>query len=299
MKDFSTTLLTNEKSRQTQPAFLYHISYEDGAEYFFTDYDQPITISGGTSVGFADPQTFTPVQISHDPPVADTETKSQAVNVQLAATDVELRKYFVSAPTKQITIEIFRVNSSSLPGELQFADLYMDFSGIALSVGFAGAIITASFLPPVLQEDRQIPSRFYQKTCNNRLGDKYCTVDLTAWATTVTVAAVNRVDRTIEFTNLHFTNLFVITDESFSGGKIIDSLGNKVGVLLGEANTGAGTKLWLNWWPGFTVGDTITVYPGCLKIPRICGVGMFNNFANFGGTPCIPITNPVVNSIIV
>lgn len=295
MKDQSAILQAAENSRTTLPAFLYFLSYEGGATYFWTGFDQDFTVVGSTR--FSDPQVFTSCQINHTPPVEETETRSQGVTVSLAATDTELRKYLITAPSKQIDIEIYRVNmANGFTGEVNFDDLYMEFKGTATSIAFKGYVISASFLPPVLHEDRQVPAFFYQKTCNHQLGNKFCTVDLTPWATTITVAAVNRVDKTIDFTNHTFANAVTITDESFTGGKLTDASGNRVGILIGEANVGAGTRIWLNWWPGINVGDTIVVSPGCLKIPRAC-IG-FNNFANFGGTPCIPATNPVTNGVI-
>ena len=300
MKDQTTNLRNAEIARKTQPGFLYYFTYEGGSDNFFTSYDLDITIQNPPLGKWADPQIFTSAQISHSPFVEDSEVKSNPISVSLAATDVALRKYFLTAPSRQIDVEIYRLNSSTLPGPINYADLYMDFKGVCVSVGFKSYMIQASFLPPVLKEDRQVPAFFYQKTCNHKLYGKYCGLTQGAWTNTSTITGVNRVNKTVDIADLTVgTAAKTITKETFQGGMVVDSAGNKIGIIAGEMlPSAAGVRLWLNYWPGtMFVGGTIAVSAGCLKIVRICD-RFFGNAGNFGGTPCIPITNPVLNGII-
>lgn len=302
MKDQSATLRTAEQQRQTRPAFLY-VFNQEGTRYFFTSYDADISLTGGP-LGWADPQTFTRATVAHEQPGSESEEISaEPWKIGLAANDTLLRSYFALASTKTIAIQIFRLNSANLPGPIAFGDVYMDFSGVLDSVGFAGYSITATCLVPAVLENRNVPSFFYQKTCNHKIYGEFCGVIKGNFALSTTVAASNRVNRTVDFAVLTMNvdspvREITITRETFQGGYLEDSDGNKVGISACEI-VGSSTRLWLNWWPGATLdtGENFTVYPGCLNIVRVCR-DFFNNVANFGGTPFVPATNPATNSII-
>lgn len=302
MKEQSTALRAAEASRQIQPAWLYRITY--GAEtYFFTGYDKPISVAGGPGDKMDDPQTFLSVPIEHVPPRESADVNSQPTTVALAANDTLLRRYFVTAPTGSIEIEIWRVNSASLPGPIDYGDLYLDFKGVCQSVSFAGYQIEAAFLAPVQSEERTVPGYFYQKTCNHVLGNRYCGVNRENFKRVTTLDAVDRVNKTVDITVTAFNvdsppRSHTVTNETFQGGSLIDSASNQIGIIACESVSAGVWRLWLAFWPGtLTAGATVTAYMGCLKIVRICD-DTFANKPNFGGMPYIPITNPATNSIL-
>lgn len=301
MKSQSSNLRSAEIKRNTQPAFVYFFEYEGGTNYYFTSFDSDIVVSGELTGKFANPQTFTSAQVSHTPFVEDSSVKSNPITVSLAASDTALRKYFLTAPSQTINVEIYRINSASLPGPITYADLYMDFKGTCIGIGFKGYLIQASFLPPILQEDRQVPAFFYQKTCNHKLYGTFCGLTQSAWTNTSTITGISRLNKTIDVADLTIgTAARTITAETFQGGMIVDPAGNKIGIIAGELlPASAGVRLWLNSWPGtLIVSGTVALSAGCLKVPRICDI-FYGNMGNFGGTPCIPITNPALNGIVV
>lgn len=300
MKSQSSTLRTAETGRQIQPAFVYFFTYENGGNYYFTNYDSDIVISGGPAGKFTNPQTFISAQVDHSPFVEDSNIKSTPIAVSLAASDTQLRKYFLTAPSQRIDVEIYRINSAALPGPIAFADLYMDFRGTCTGMTFKGYLVQGNFLPPILQEDRQVPAFFYQKTCNHRLYGPFCGLIQSDWTNASTITGISRINKTVDIADLTIgTAAKTITAETFQGGMVIDSAGNKIGIIAGELlPASAGVRLWLNYWPGtLAVSGSIQVSAGCLKVLRICDQ-FFGNAGNFGGTPYIPITNPVLNGIL-
>lgn len=302
MKEQSANLRAAESSRQTQPAWLYRITFQ-GDVYFFTGYDKDITIDNGPGGLMSDPQVFTSVPIDHQPPKEAADINSQPTSVALAANDTLLRRYFVSAPTGEIGITIWRVNSATLPGPIEYADLYQDFKGICQSVAFAGYQIEASFLAPVQQEDRTVGNFFYQKTCNYKLGGVGCGVNRENFKLVTTLAAVDRISKTVTIEDETMmagspSASITISAETFQGGELVDAAGNRIGIVACEVLESGERRLWLGHWPGtLTVSASVTLYMGCIKIVRVCE-DTFNNKANFGGFPYIPVTNPSTNSII-
>lgn len=301
MKEQSTNLRAAEQLRQTQPAFLYLINH-GGTKYFFTNYDADIVIDNGTAGGMSDPQTFTRSQIDHAPAEESAELNSQPVVVMLAANDVELRKYFLTAPTKEISVSIYRINSALLPGPLEYEDLYLEFVGICQSVSFVGYQIDATFLSSVQNQERQIPNFYFQKTCNVPLFSAFCGLNKELHKLTTTCAAVSRANKTIDIANTTIdigspARTETITAETFQGGRLRDASNNEIGIVACEPISG-GTRLWLAYWPGtLAVSSAVVVYTGCLKIVRVCN-DFYENKANFRGMPYIPVTNPAVNSIV-
>lgn len=301
MKDQSTNLREAEEARQTQPAFLYLVNH-GGTKYFFTNYDTAIVIDNGSAGGFSDPQTFASTQIDHAPAEESAELSSRPVVLMLAANDTELRKYFLTAPAKEISLSVYRVNSALLPGPIEYADLYLEFSGICQSVSFAGYQIDATFLPLVQNQERQIPNFYFQKTCNVPLFSSFCGLNKELHKLTTTCAAINRANKTIDIANTTVSigspsRVEDITAETFQGGRLRDVDGNEIGIIACEPISG-GTRLWLAYWPGtLAVSGTVVLYTGCLKIVRVCN-DFYENKANFRGMPYIPVTNPAVNSIV-
>ena len=300
MKAQSTNLRAAEQLRATQPFYLYVVLY-NGVRSYYAGYDKDVIIENGPAV-WSEPQTFAASQISHKIGDESVEPSGMATSVSVPASDTELRKYFLTCPSRSLAIEIYRGNSALLPGPVDYTDLQNEMKGVGQSVGFAGYVLQAAFLPRPYQESSIVPQFKYQKLCNHRLGNRYCKVILANYATATTIAAISRVNRTVDIANTTISvdvpaRVLTISSETFFGGKLVDVDGNIIGIVACEVITG-GTRLWLNWWPGtLAVSGAITIYPGCMRIKRVCDE-TFQNLSNFGGTPYIPITNPATNSII-
>lgn len=301
MKTQSSNLRTAERNQQTRPAFVYHFNYE-GTHYYFTNFDQDVIISGGPAGKMANPQTFLSSQIEHSRPERTFDVSPASVGLVLPATDTELRKWFLTTPVKTIDVEIWRLNSALLPGPVAYADLFMEFRGVVDAIGFDDYNITANAVSLMLQEDRPIPRFNNQYSCNHQLYGTFCGVIQAVFETTVSIAAVNRVDKTVQI-NITSVNVgnpirnIVITEDFFEGGLAIDNQGNKIGIVSSALVPATGVKLHLQWWPyQLAPGQNITVYPGCNRTKKHCHE-RFENVFRFGGFPFIPASNPAIDGI--
>jgi hypothetical protein len=279
---------TQERSQTPHRTYLYRFNYE-GTNYYYAAYDQDISVNGGPVAKMADPQTFTAAIIGHTNPDESLDSAPQAVTVSLSATDTELRKYFITASPKKIDVEVWRVNSASMPGPLAYAsDMKMLFKGIVHSISYDDEIVTAVCITQMLQEDMPIPRFYYQKLCNHHLYDQTpgsCQVNSSLYSASLTIDTLNRPSSYIEFNSLTSIN-------------VQDALGNKMGIMVCQPLTGpTRVRLWLSWMPRtLLAGNSVTIFCGCLHIKRVCHT-LFANLHRFGATPYVPVSNPALDGI--
>jgi hypothetical protein len=293
-----------ERSQTIKRTHLYRFNYE-GTNYYFAGYDQDVTVTGGPGAKMADPQVFAAAQIAHSNMEESMDSVPSAVAVNLAAIDTELRKYLLSVSPKSVDVEIWRVNSASLPGSLAYgSDLKMIFKGVLDSISFDDLIVSANCVTLLAQEDRPVPRFNYQKQCNHSLYGAQCGVNKALYSASVTITGINKQSQYID---LAMTTINVgsparsvtVTAETFAGGFVEDSESpvNKMGIIACDLPGGGVTRLWLNWMPRtMAAGQSATIYCGCLKIKRVCDA-LFFNLPNFGGQPYIPILNPAVDGV--
>lgn len=303
MKEQPADFRASERSQTLRRTYLYHFKY-DSTHYYYCAYDEDLTLNGGPVAKMSDPQVFTAAQIGHSNIEESMESAPRAVAVTLSATDAALREYFISVSPKVIEVEIWRVSSAALPGDLEYdEDVRMCFRGEVDSISFDDVSITVNCVTLLLQEARTIPQFHYQRMCNHQLYSEFCGVNKALFNVSVSLSALNRPALYVQIPTTSINvgspaRAVTVTEETFQGGYIEDALGNKIGILVGEVlPAAAGTRLYLNYLPlTLANGATVTVYCGCLYIKRVCHE-MFNNLPNFGGTPYVPKNNPAVDGI--
>lgn len=305
MKSQPSAFRTQERSQTPHRTWLYHFDHA-GTHYYFAAYDRDLTVTGGPVAKMADPQLFPAAQISHTNPEESMEAAPRAVSVSVAAPDQELRKYLVSVPPKQIGVDIWRVNSAALGSgsSLAYATaLWQVFRGIVTAVGFDDVIVTAECVTQLLQEDRLIPRFNYQKLCNHMLYGPQCGLNKALFSVSLSIAALNRISTYIDVSSTTVnvdspSRTLTIAPDTFEGGVVEDSLGNKMGIYACEVlPASAGTRLWLAWMPrSLAVAQTVTLSLGCIHIKRVCHETFFN-LPNFGGTPFVPVSSPAIDGI--
>src|SRR5881397_4047262 len=119
-KSQPSSLRSADLTQATKPCFLYRFDH-GGVRYFYTNFDQDVTLIGGPASRMSDPQMFVAAQIEHDRPEQTIEAAPKQVAVSLAAVDEALRIHFISSPLAQIDVEVYRVNSAALPGPVDYA----------------------------------------------------------------------------------------------------------------------------------------------------------------------------------
>lgn len=128
--------------------------------------------------------------------------------------------------------------------------------------------------------------RYYNRTCEARLGDAYCNVDLAA--STQSGKTVG----TIITARQKFASDATGAEGFFTHGKITFTSGDNTG-LTGEVKKfeADGTiSLWLAMPFDIDPGDLFTIEPGCDRLASTC-IDKFNNIVNFRGYPFIPGTD--------
>lgn len=301
MKTQPTNYRTSERSQTPTRTFLYRFKHS-GVNYFYTNLDADVVVTGGPVADMSDPQTFTSAPVGHTNTEESLDSVPRAVTVALGATDVQLRQYFLTVPPQPIEVQIWRVSSSALPSVAYGSDVVPVFRGLVSAVGFDDMQINAACETQLAQEDRQIPRFHYQKLCNHMLYGPDCGLDKTLFQVSKTIDALNHASSYVDFI---FSTINIdsparshtITAQTFEGGYFTDTHGNVVTVTAGELLAGSRVRLWCNFLPKtLNAGDTVTLQMGCIHVKRVCNDN-FWNLPRFGGTPYIPTNNPAVDGI--
>ncbi len=281
MQNQPDNLRAAERANETQPAYLYHLTH-GSSHYWLTSYDHDIVTTGSVA------QTWSSAQIAHDMGEGSADLSKQQATVALAVLDSEFRRYFLTAPPRRATIEIYRVNGA-LPGPLDFAaNAYMEFSGLALGPAFGDTTINITFASVLSQEDRAILRFNYQPQCNHMLYGGGCLVDRDAHKITKTVAAASRTERSIDCAITTVPNASggttAVTAQSFEGGYLLEvATGNMVGIVSTQLLGSGVVRLFLQWWPAtLAVSSSVTLFKGCRHTVEGCRDDFDNVAGQFG-----------------
>lgn len=137
--------------------------------------------------------------------------------------------------------------------------------------------------------NQNFPRNIYQPGCRFNLGDVGCTVNVATFAETHTVEASSSksiIQTTVTNAQIGYFDLGKVT---FTSGEL-NGLSRSIRVCQFGA---PGQITLLGPMPSAPqVGDTFTMFPGCDKTTGLNGCTKFNNIANYGGMPFIPV--PVV-----
>lgn len=157
---------------------------------------------------------------------------------------------------------------------------------------------------------RNILTRKFQKTCPNKIYDRFCGLVFADWAVAVTVASISGLDVTFtvnptqvidELGNPVFdvNNNPVMETKTYALGYFTRGLLKKDGVftfVLDHTSTALKVRLYRQHI-GLQVGDVVQLAPGCDQSLALCD-SRFNNHLRFAGYPNMPNENPVNNQII-
>jgi hypothetical protein len=150
--------------------------------------------------------------------------------------------------------------------------------------------------------DRQIPRRLYQSGCNWAVYETRCGVARANWQYRGTVAGWNGGAMLLSLTGLVSMsdpiNAAVIAEHAFAAGYLYAGAGAEVQCrMLSDSSAVAAGALQVALATAFATvpanGTFVYLYPGCDGTISKCQ--WFNNYANFGGFPFIPASNPTTN----
>lgn len=159
------------------------------------------------------------------------------------------------------------------------------------------------------QQNKNILTRKFQKTCSNKIYDRICGLNIEDWSVEVTVTAISGL--TVSYS----VNPTVVLDEN--GDPVLDGEGNPVteiksypnnyfsrgvlhdfGVFTSVMSSTSSTVNLGRQHFGLQVNDTVKLAPGCDQTRTGPCHALFNNTFRFMGFPNIPNSNPVNDQII-
>lgn len=159
------------------------------------------------------------------------------------------------------------------------------------------------------QQNKNILTRKFQKTCSNKIYDRICGLNIEDWSVEITVTAISGL--TVTFT----VNPTPLLDEN--GDPVLDGEGNPVteikaypnnyfsrgvlhesGIFTSVMSSTANTVILGREHYGLQVGDVVKLAPGCDQTRIGPCHTLFNNTLRFMGFPNIPNSNPVNDQII-
>lgn len=233
----------------------------------FTSSDADVTVDGAT-------YTAAPLQRT-----AIEQTPERARNgIRIScARDFPIADLFrVTSPTDVISVTIIRYHRAE---PLNSITLWM---GRVLNAEWRGLSADLSCEPVSASLTRTGLRRLYQKQCPHVLYGAACGVSKVAQGIATTVTAASGVTLTVAA---------LTGGKPYAGGFVEWLLDD--GMIERRFITGvASLALTLSQpFQGITVGQAVTVYPGCNHTTGTCS-SVYGNLANFGGFPYIPTKNP-------
>lgn len=184
--------------------------------------------------------------------------------------DVAVACGYLSTPT-EMTVEIWATHVGENDHEVIWVGTATGYvtSGLMLNI-MTGNALQNSIAGPMA-------SIIYQTMCNHVLYDARCKVDRPTFTTAAVVTAIG--DAVIQVGDDGVAN-----GELIAGEIINDRTGERRLIISNITNT-----LTISYdFDDILVGDTVSLSQGCLHNTDDC-VNRFNNIANYGGFPFIPV----------
>ena len=274
MRNVPASLQASLDDGATTLARCWKIERSDGIAFGFTDHDQPLTFEGVTfepDSGFTASSAEASTGLapgSHD---VSGILKSERINAKdlvrglYAGADVSLFLVDWSDPSSRILLSRGQIGGVKRNGVTLQAEI----------VGLSDRL-------------NQPLGRAYVHSCECRLGDAKCTIDLGVDELTGT-GSVTGFDDVHQF---NAAGLESFEDGWFTGGEVTWLTGENAGSRTHvKAHQRAGTlvqiEMWLTPEMPMNIGDSFSITAGCDKTVSDCRT-KFDNLLNFRGFPHMP-----------
>ena len=176
---------------------------------------------------------------------------------------------------------------------------------------YYGEVATADVEPPFITADCEsmssifdgnIPRRLYQNGCNWNLFETVCGMIADNWKWTAVVVSWDPANFQLVIGTLASTNAATLAEHFFACGHVkVTTGGNDYQRLIGDSAAIAAGQVTLILAQALAVapaaGDVVTLWVGCDGQASTC-INKFNNYAQFGGFPLMPVGNPSVLRIV-
>lgn len=241
-----------------------------GTTYRYTTADVPVTYGGAT---------FTPSGFAREA-MRQTDSATESGTLEMTfAPDHPFAAIFMNTygTTHPMTVTVRARHRSDVGGE--FVTVFLGQSAAATLTSTSLKIVFASAQARLT---RTIPRLAISRNCPFLLYDSYCGALESAFQWSSTISAISGKTLTIAGLSNHSD------DKQFFVGGLI----RKANVIRGYIERQAEDEITLlQGTMELKAGDAVTLSAGCDRLQLTCK-NRFNNAANFGGHPSLPVRNP-------
>lgn len=260
------TLTSHIASGDSTVCYCWVIRRRDTVTIGFTDHDEDVSVDGVTCLSTTG-ITTTKFAQSLGLDADDLEVEGVIDNDQLTEADIRGGVY------DDATVDLYIVNWSNPTEFMHLAHgtlgAVYEAEGGAFKTDFRSMAHTLG----------QPVGRTYQRTCDAKLGDARCGVDLSNPLFRATTTVVTVSDQT-----MNVASLAAYADDWFTLGKVVTVDGVECGI---RRHIGTRLDLWQRPPVIIAPGTVVTVIAGCKQDAETCRV-KFNNIARFQGFQFMP-----------
>ena len=239
----------------------------------FTSADETITYLGND---------YVPEQVQRNETHETQELNKLTLKVTLPRTNVVATMFQFYPPTDVTSITILRLHRDD-------GNAIIQWMGRVLNSEYTGVTVELHCEPITTSVRRLGLRRYYQRQCPHALYGAQCKVNKDAHKTIANVVSIDALKINVSQT---------LTVNAFAGGMLswVSFTGIQWRFITGNSANSISVNLPFPpdtdvYGRGLPAGTELSVYPGCQHTMTDC-ISIFNNLANYGGFPFIPITNP-------
>jgi uncharacterized phage protein (TIGR02218 family) len=222
--------------------------------------------------------TYSAIAVSHGDIVMSGDTQSDEMSVQISSAADVTDLFSGTPPSQSLAIRI----RSKHHGDSEAPVIWTGIVKSSTRTSRAEVTFLCNSLLSTLTRSGLRLS--WGRGCPHVLYDGSCRVNPASYATAVQVQDMNG-------NTLVSTGLAMLPDAYFAGG-FLSFTGPWGGTERRGIEYHVGTNIQLlSPTDGISVGDWILVYPGCDRVTLTCQ-SKFNNLANYGGFPHLPVKSP-------
>lgn len=266
------TYTASENSVQDgQPVELYRFAFQTQA-WTLTSTQLPI---------LKDAESYTPAAITRSSLEQTNEINRNGIEIRLPRDHPVAALFIASPPEGVVSVTLYRQHAGD--PDQEFITLW---KGRVLVARLSASEATLKCEPVVSSLKRTGLRARYQLLCRHVLYSAGCGALKDNFRVDGTVAAVSGTTVEVEAAGTQPDGYFVA-----------GMLQTMEGLRMIVAHAGGSLTL-IAPMPSLAVGQSVQLYAGCDHSTGQCA-GRFNNLANYGGFPFVPIKNPFVGDAIV
>lgn len=258
------------------PVELYEFS-NGNMTWRYTSADETITHAGFS---------FTPEQITSAEMRDSQELNQLTIPLQVPRDNPVAQLFQFCPPTNQTTLIIYRAHRTDPSNATNFIVRWV---GRVINSEYLGATVQLSCEPITTALRRLGLRRNYQRQCPHVLYGAMCGVVKDSYKLTTTATSHSGLTVNVPAT---------LVANNYAGGMLswVSAIGQQWRFITGNTTNTLSVNM-----PFLATGDpygrdlpagtSIDLYPGCQHTLTDCNT-RFNNIANYGGFPFIPLVNP-------